>query len=126
MKAVNFDDMTTKELVEFYNSTNPEKKVKKFSNRATALKRCAAAAAEVKGTKLSAGVKKSWADPEVRERRSQRHAVKVDGVEFTSLQAAYREFDLDQKDHRAFRKELKAAMPKKLERHGKTWVAFER
>ena len=121
-----FKDMTAKELVEFYNSVYPDKPVKKFSNKATALKRCEAAAAEVKGNKLSNGVKKSWADPDVRERRSQRHAVKVDGVEFTSLQAAYREFGLDQKDHRAFRIELKACMPNKLERHGKTWVAFER
>ena len=126
MKEIDFSGMTAKELVEFYNSIYPDKPVKKFSSKETALKRCAAAAAEVKGKKLSNGVKKSWADPEVRVRRSQRHGVKVDGVEFTSLQAAYREFGLDQKDHRAFRMELKASMPKKLERHGKTWQAFER
>lgn len=121
-----FDDMTTKEMVEFYNSVYPDKPVKKFASKAVALKRCEAALADVKSNTLSNGVKKSWADPEVRTRRSQRHGVKVDGVEFSSLQAAYREFGLDQKDHRKFRVELKAAAPKSLKRHDRTWVAFER
>jgi hypothetical protein len=37
----------TKELIEFYNSVNPEKPVKKFADRQTALKRCIALLAEI-------------------------------------------------------------------------------
>lgn len=125
------------ELVDIYNKLAGAD-IKRFANKATAIERVEAAMEEagiptydgtpvvIADNALSLGVAKSWTDPDVRARRSQRHGVKVAGKEFPSLQAAYREFDLDMKDHREFRMALKADTSKKIKRHGKTWQAFER
>lgn len=80
---------------------------------------------ETKHANLSAGVAKSWADPAVRAQRSKRHGVKVDGVEYTSVLKAFIALELDEKEHRAFRKEVKASA-KPIKRYGKTWQSFER
>jgi len=123
------------ELAEIYNVLAGTS-IQKFASKTVAVERIQHALLEFEVpiyegqakpvfAKLSAGVAKSWEDPAVRAQRSQRHACLVDGVEFPSLQAAYREFDLDQKDHREFRKELKTSL-KSIKRHGKTWKLFER
>jgi hypothetical protein len=132
-------NLTIPELTKIFNANSgPDvNEIKKFANKTTAIERTTAALAEVPvydgktapvstTTTLSEGVAKSWLDPDVRERRSQRHGVKVDGTEFPSIEAAYREFKLDMKTHRKLRMELKACMPKKIKQHGKTWQAFER
>jgi len=141
--AEQIDKLTVPQLTAIYNANSGKdvKTIKKFANKPIAIERTAEILADVPefdgeavpvpdgngdNSALSAGVAKSWADPDVRKRRSQRHGVKVAGKEFPSLQAAYREFDIDMKDHREFRMLLKADCSKKIKRHGKTWQAFER
>jgi hypothetical protein len=142
--ADSIENLTAANLVAIYNANSGSdvKNIKKFINKPTAIERTAEVLADVPefdgevttpvpdgngdNSALSAGVAKSWTDPDVRKRRSQRHGVKVAGKEFPSLQAAYREFGLDEKDHREFRMLLKSDCSKKHKRHGKTWQAFER
>lgn len=132
-------NLTMPELAALYNANSAAdvNEIKKFASKAKAVERVAEILAEIPvydgktkpastTTTLAEGVAKSWTDPDVRARRSQRHGVKVNGKEFPSLQAAYREFELDEKDHREFRMLLKADCSKKIKRHGKTWQAFER
>ncbi|RDD30801.1 hypothetical protein CR161_08880 [Prosthecochloris sp. ZM] len=65
-----------------------------------------------KNFKISEGVKKSWEDPAVREKRRQRHGVSVsrDGVhvgDFTSLYQAFKALGLPEEKHIPFRIKLK-------------------
>ena len=57
----------------------------------------------------SAAVSESWKDEAVRAARSARHKVIVDGKEYNSVPAAFRELELPRSRMIAFRKELKAA-----------------
>jgi hypothetical protein len=58
--------------------------------------------------KRSEGVKTSWLDPEVAAARAQRNNVKVDGVVYQSVRAAFKALGLNDAKHIAFRLELKA------------------
>lgn len=136
--AEELQNLKLTELAGIYNATTGSD-IKKFANKTTAVERVENALVEAEvpeydgkaepapvRTTLAEGVARSWTDPDVRRRRSERHGVKVNGEEFPSLQAAYRHFGLDEKDHREFRKELKANEGKAIKRHGKSWVAFKR
>lgn len=68
----------------------------------------------MKNHNISEGVRKSWEDPEVRDRRSQRHGVSVlrNGLpvgEYTSLYQAFKALGLPIKKHIPFRNKLKQA-----------------
>jgi hypothetical protein len=56
----------------------------------------------------SAGIAKSWQNPETRAKRIQRNGVRVDGEHYRSVPAAFRALDLPMKDLVAFRMQLKA------------------
>lgn len=67
----------------------------------------------------SAGIAKSWENPEVAAKRVQRSAVEVDGVYYGSVKKAYIDLDLDLKDHIQFRMLLKENGKAKVE--GRKW-----
>lgn len=71
----------------------------------------------------SEAISESWKDPEVKAKRSARHFVRVDGVEYRSVRAAFVALSLPLNQHIKFRMALKAAG--KLESYGKSWEAFE-
>lgn len=63
---------------------------------------------------ISEGVRKSWEDPSLRERRQQRHGVSVlrNGTpigEFSSLYQAFKDLSLPVEKHIPFRNKLKLA-----------------
>lgn len=119
-------------LVAYFNAHSP-KPVKKFSDRATAIKRVVAlmkqnassgkkrpaepaqapaipkVAADGSSRRhvLSEKQRVSWLDPEVREARCERSAVSVDGEDFKSVRAAFLELGLPMGKHIKFRGELK-------------------
>jgi hypothetical protein len=107
---INVTTAKTVELVSFYNA-HAAKPVKKFSDRATAEKRVAAiletltvtAPTTATGISRSEAIAKSWTNPETRHKRSLRHPVAVDGVEYTSVRMAFLALNLDLKKHIAFR-----------------------
>lgn len=121
---------TTKELVAFYNAENPDAPIKKFADRKTAERRCAALikqladrkAAERRSDKPSRAA--SWADPVVRAKRCKRHFVRVDGVEYNSVRAAFVALGLPLGQHIAFRMELKATGH--LNGYRRSWEIFEK
>ena len=53
--------------------------------------------------KLSIAVKKTWQNAHVRNARSQRHNVLVNGLRFRSVYAAFRHFRLPVNKHERFR-----------------------
>lgn len=152
-------EMTMDELLDIYNA-NSDKKVKKFSDKPTALRRTAAlldslaspiemeppvveeedpmvddAIAESilveyedesgevcrsSSILISEAVKKSWENPKVAEKRSQRSMVRVDGVEFSSIAAAFTKFNIPHTKLGKFRKELKEL--ERMDAFGKSWV----
>lgn len=140
---------TTKELIEFYND-NSDKTVKKFANRTTAENRILAlmeemddehevdifdagkkkkavksAVADVEKavSSLSDAIAESWKDPETREKRSQRSAVKVSGTQYGSVRKAFTELGLPAGECIGFRIRLKAAGSLKSKKaYGKTWT----
>lgn len=63
----------------------------------------------VKNEAKSAGVKKSWLDENVREARSARHAVEVEGVTYRSVREAFKALGLPDAKHIKFRGDLKKA-----------------
>lgn len=65
----------------------------------------------------SDAIKVSWEDPAVKAARSIKNKVKVGGVEYRSLKAAFEALNLPVKKHLAFRLELKAAGRKTFEGH---------
>lgn len=67
----------------------------------------------------SAGIAKSWQDPEVAAKRSQRNGCRVDGVEYRSVRAAFVALDLPLSFHIVFRGQLKAQ--KRIEHEGRVW-----
>lgn len=71
----------------------------------------------------SEAIAKTWLDEEVRAKRSTRHIVKVDGVEYRSVRAAFVALNLPLKEHIKFRMELKVEGD--LNAYGRKWVAIE-
>lgn len=69
---------------------------------------------------LSEAQRKLWKDPEIRESRSERSAVSVDGVEYKSVRAAFEELELPMSQHIRFRGRLKEAI--KLNEYGHKWA----
>lgn len=115
---------TTKQLVEFYNQ-NATQPVKKFSDRKTAERRVKQMLDAQPRTNTAHGeaIRNSWQNPDVRERRSQRHKVVVDGEEYDSVRAAFVALGLPLSKHIKFRMELKAAG--QLNAHGHDWRVKE-
>lgn len=93
MSAINVKTATTAELINFYNAKSGKSPIKKFADRKTAEKRCAAL--------LPASSKKSNGTP--------RSAVKVDGTEYRSVKQAFEKLNLPLGRHIRFRMSLKAA-----------------
>jgi hypothetical protein len=128
------------ELVEFYNH-NADKPVSRFSDRKAAERRVAKLVEENTGKQLEApeaspeekadetkrsqaeGITASWTDPKVREARSSRIHITVDGEEFSSVRKAFLEFALPLNEHIIFRGNLREAG--ELESYGKKWVVTE-
>lgn len=116
--STDLSTVATKDLVAFHNE-HAESPVKKFATRAKAEERVAALLAEMKPKKRgkkkdkpatdvdrSAAIASSWADPSVRAARTARHPVKVKGIVYRSVRAAFAELGLPDNQHQKFRKEL--------------------
>lgn len=132
---------TTAQLVEFWNEHAPAfgvKPVSRFATRGDAERRVGElidnieASAESDDTALeedsvvtpvadarSAGVARSWQDPEVRAKRSQRTNIRVDGVDYRSVKQAFDALELPLKEHIAFRQLLKREL--RLEAYDRVW-----
>lgn len=94
---IDFNKATTAELVTYFNAHSGKSPIRKFADRATALKRCAALV-PAKGktkTKKAAGVRSS--------------TVSVDGTEYRSVKQAFEKLKLPLGRHIGFRMKLKAA-----------------
>lgn len=138
---IDIKNAKTAELVSFYNR-HSGRNIKKFQDRATAEARVAALIAEIREeaketvpvpaasipaeltrTRSSAAdaTAASWLNSEVAAKRKQRSSVLVDGVEYSSVRAAYVALDLPLKDHIAFRMHLKE-VGKPVEVDGREWV----
>ena len=65
--------------------------------------------APAKSVTRAEGVRKSWSDKAVHDRRSVKHRVQVNGVEFKSVRAAFEHHGLPMTKHIKFRAQLKAA-----------------
>jgi len=107
---LNVENATTKELVAYYNE-HAEKPVKKFADRKTAERRVNELIASMDkpiAQVRSEAIAKSWEKPEVKAKRRQRSAVKVDGVEYRSVRAAFGALKLPLNEHIAFRMQLKS------------------
>lgn len=121
----------TSELVAFYNE-HAKSQIKKFSDRATAERRVADLLVEVESKKAeqtekdaevfermmeatknpnrSEAIAASWNDDKVKEARSMRNGVFVDGTtEYRSVKAAFIQLGLPLGKHIKFRMNLKAA-----------------
>ncbi len=68
----------------------------------------------------SAGIAKSWENPEIAAKRAQRSAVEVDGVQYGSVNKAYKALELDTKDLIQFRMLLKETGSQK-DADGRKW-----
>lgn len=73
----------------------------------------------VKGSN-SAGITKSWEDPAIAAKRAQRSAVEADGVQYGSVNKAYKALELDTKDLIQFRMLLKETGSQK-DADGRKW-----
>lgn len=80
---------------------------------------------KIKGHSInrSAAIAQSWTDPEVKAKRSERHAVRVGKQEFRSVRQAFVELKLPLNEHIKFRMQLKAAG--KLNAYGHNWLVIE-
>ena len=120
LTAVNFAEMTNKELAAWFG-------VNRFADRKVALKRCEAKMAELVAAELAAkaveakatgevkvvrtaaeGIAESWKRPEVALARVTRNTVVCNGEEFQSVRAAFAAFGLPDSKHIKFRMALKA------------------
>lgn len=140
-------EMSLKEMAAYYNE-HAEKPVKRFSDRKNAEKRIKELmedkmedfdviiedgemevevddseeeAVEEKAARRnnSAGIKESWKVPEIREKRTQRSAVEVNGAQYKSVAEAFRELGLPMEKHIKFRGALKAA--EEMDGFGMSW-----
>lgn len=128
----------TKALVEYYN-THANTPVKRFSSRASAIKRVAALMQSISAPSaspqaiadmlnapsvppkvlVSPAQSKAWQNPDVRSARCERSAVCVDGQDYPSVRAAFLELGLPMGKHIQFRGKLKEQG--KMEAFGHTW-----
>ena len=135
----------TKDLIAYYNAhaSNP---VKRFSSRASAIKRVAALMQSISAPSaspqaiadtlnapsmppkspeamqkvlVSPAQSKAWQNPDVRAARCERSAVCVDGQDYPSVRAAFLELGLPMGKHIQFRGKLKEQG--KMEAFGHTW-----
>ena len=145
---INVTEATTSELVAFWNENAPQfgaKPVNRFATRGDAERRVrelidnieAHAEEEVTPPEeevmppddepvsdaRSAGVHRSWQDPEVRAARSQRNAVLVDGERYQSVGAAFRALNLKYSERIRFRKQLKKE--RTAEAYGYSWALID-
>lgn len=72
----------------------------------------------------SAAIAESWKDEDVKRRRAQRHAVRVDGAEYRSVKAAFEALRLPLKEHIKFRMRLKEE--EAMQAYGFFWEVIER
>lgn len=127
---INVQEAKTAELIDFYNA-HAEKPVKKFTNRAAAERRVQELIDSMEpekdeppvDPKRSAAIAESWADPAVKAKRSARHKVRVDGVEFRSVAAAFEALGLPMNQHVKFRGSLKQEGVANA--YGKHWEIIE-
>jgi len=128
---------TTNELVAFWNEHAPQfgvKPVNRFATRSDAERRVrelidnieahvddeATEVTDVVHTDArSAGVARSWQDPEVRAKRAQRTNIRVDGVDYRSVKQAFDALGLPLKEHIPFRQLLKRE--RRLEAYDRVW-----
>ena len=141
--------MSLKELVAFWNENNPDNQIKRFSDRGTAERRCAALQDEVvtevildeddvvpsgqenrerhsatTKRRRSHAIADSWNDSYTHELRCQRSAVEVDGVKYSSVAKAFKALDLPMKKHIKFRMMLKDR--KTAQAFGRSWKIIPR
>jgi hypothetical protein len=107
-------EMSSKELVDEYNSNSGKDPIKKFSDRATAERRVdeqrlKSSVQEIRFPKRAAAIKESWKDEKTKAARSKREGVSVDGNLYRSTHAAFQALLLPQNKAIAFRAKLKAA-----------------
>jgi len=88
-------------------------------SRSSAKKKAEAAATVSRSDAVAA----SWDDPAVKAARSVKNKVKVNGVEYRSVKAAFEALKLPLEKHIVFRGELKATGRKNFEGHTFTIVA---
>lgn len=142
MDIKNMRNMSTAELVAFYNKATG-KNIKKFSSRAAGEQQVAnlqKAAPEAKPTKakpkagskpkaegggMSASIAASWQDKAVALARSTKNKVKVGGEEYRSVAAAFEALKLPMSKHIPFRAKLKAHGRAAFEGHTFTIVGKE-
>lgn len=143
MNTAQISAAKTAELVAFYNAhcaAAGAKPVAKFADRKTAERRVAEliaklpksvdseAASKKKRSVANPGAAKqiaaSWRDPEVAAARITRNGVRVDGVQYDSVRAAFVELGLPLGTHIKFRMALKAAN-KLTDGAGRKWVLTE-
>lgn len=133
---IDIKNAKTAELVSFYNR-HSGRNIKKFQDRATAETRVAELIAEIREeakpapaaaatqapqrSSAAEAIARSWLNSEVAAKRKQRSAVMVDGVEYSSVRAAYLALNLPLKDHIAVRMHLKEA-GKPVIMDGREWV----
>ncbi len=127
--------LSSKELVDAYNAMSGSQ-IKKFRDRKTAVARTFEAALEQMGKlddpnprrratdrSASEAIAASWQDPQVRQKRSARHHVRVLWKEkgskrvdeFRSVRQAFQELQLPLNKHIKFRVQLKAEGKKEFE-----------
>lgn len=104
---------TTSELVNYYNAHSGKSPIRKFADRATAIKRVAA---------LIPSKSKSKSKKESSKKRSS--AVMVEGTEYRSVKQAFEELKLPLGRHIKFRMKLKAAGKLDFE-HSDKKIAFK-
>jgi len=128
----------TKDLIAYYNA-HASTPVKRFSSRASAIKRVAALMQSISAPSaapqaiadmlnapsmppkvlVSPAQSKAWQNPDVRSARCERSAVCVDGQDYPSVRAAFLELGLPMGKHIQFRGKLKEQG--KMEAFGHTW-----
>lgn len=110
--------MTGPELIAAFNKLSPDAPVKRFAARAAGQRRVLdliaklpAAPAPTGNATRSEAIARSWADVKVRAARAARHPVEVNGKQFKSVSAAWRELAIEPDHfnrHIRFRGELVA------------------
>lgn len=110
--------MTGPELIAAFNKLSPDAPVKRFATRAAGQRRVLDLIAKLPAAPAPAGnatrseaIARSWADVKVRAARAARHPVEVNGKQFKSVSAAWRDLAIEPDHfnrHIRFRGELVA------------------
>lgn len=123
------DEANGPAMIELYNKYS-DKPVKRFSSLSNACQRIRTLADKVREAKPkaaptdhSAAIAETWRDPKVKAKRSERHAVRVNGQEYRSVRAAFVALDLPLEKHIKFRMRLKHEGS--LTEFGHTWFIIE-